>query len=290
MMDTLENLRSKIERVDELSSVVRSMKALSASNIQQYEKAEDSLMEFEKVVKKGLHICRLAGNTFVTKSSTKESRHGAVIFGSGQGLVGRFDNLIAHYSKGELDKLAGQKMIWTVGHSVESELQDLGLELSGNFEVPNSMSSITPLISALVQEVYRAVEEENLDKVSLFFNQRKGTTYAPVKMCFFPIDDEYWSEVLDVQWTSNQVPEVVFNVQSTFQFLLREYYFVTLFRACIESLASENASRLATMQSAEKNIGEMLTALNLDFHKLRQERIDEELFDIISGSDAFEKP
>ena len=107
-----------------------------------------------------------------------------------------------------------------------------------------------------------------------------------METCFFPIADEFWSEVLNEKWVSNQVPEVVFDVQLSFHALLREYYFVTLFRACIESLASENASRLATMQSAEKNIRDMLTTLNLDFHKLRQERIDEELFDIIAGSDA----
>ncbi len=59
-----------------------------------------------------------------------------------------------------------------------------------------------------------------------------------------------------------------------------------LFQACAESLASENASRLAAMQRAEKNIEDILEDLNRTFRRVRQESIDEELFDVISGFEA----
>lgn len=61
---------------------------------------------------------------------------------------------------------------------------------------------------------------------------------------------------------------------------IREHLFVSLLRACAESLASENASRLAAMQCADRNIGELLTDLDARFHRLRQSGIDEELFDV----------
>ena len=62
--------------------------------------------------------------------------------------------------------------------------------------------------------------------------------------------------------------------------------FISLFRACAESLSSENASRLAAMQRADKNIDELLKELNRTFHRLRQSGIDEELFDVVSGFEA----
>lgn len=68
--------------------------------------------------------------------------------------------------------------------------------------------------------------------------------------------------------------------------LIREFLFVSLFRACAESLASENASRLQSMQRAEKNIEELLDELHHSFHRLRQSTIDEELFDVIAGFEA----
>jgi len=61
---------------------------------------------------------------------------------------------------------------------------------------------------------------------------------------------------------------------------------VTSFRACAESLASENASRLAAMERADKNIDELLEHLHRTSHRLRQSSIDEELFDVVSGFEA----
>ena len=68
--------------------------------------------------------------------------------------------------------------------------------------------------------------------------------------------------------------------------LTREYLFISLFRACAESLASENASRLAAMERANRNIDELLEQLHGTFHRLRQSGIDEELFDVVSGFEA----
>jgi F-type H+-transporting ATPase subunit gamma len=87
-------------------------------------------------------------------------------------------------------------------------------------------------------------------------------------------------------WPSKRLPEVLDGGTAPLLAFVREYLFVSLFRACAESLASENASRLAAMQRAEKNIDELLEDLNRSFHRLRQSSIDEELFDVISGFEA----
>jgi F-type H+-transporting ATPase subunit gamma len=68
--------------------------------------------------------------------------------------------------------------------------------------------------------------------------------------------------------------------------LIREYLLISLFRACAESLASENASRLSALQRADKNINELLEDLQSTFNRLRQSSIDEELFDVVSGYEA----
>jgi F-type H+-transporting ATPase subunit gamma len=82
------------------------------------------------------------------------------------------------------------------------------------------------------------------------------------------------------------VPEVLGGETATLRALIREYLFISLFRACAESLASENASRLSAMQRADKNIDDLLEGLNGSFHRLRQSSIDAELFDVISGVEA----
>ena len=82
------------------------------------------------------------------------------------------------------------------------------------------------------------------------------------------------------------IPQVAGGIKPTLLALISGYLFVSLFRACAESLASENSSRLAAMQRAEKNIEELLDDLSHKFHSLRQSTIDEELFDVVSGFEA----
>ena len=71
-----------------------------------------------------------------------------------------------------------------------------------------------------------------------------------------------------------------------FSLLVRQYLFVSLYRAFAESLASENASRLASMQVAERNIENRLDELNALYHQQRQGAIDSELFDLVAGFEA----
>jgi F-type H+-transporting ATPase subunit gamma len=101
-----------------------------------------------------------------------------------------------------------------------------------------------------------------------------------------PLDATWRQGLAKLRWPTKTLPEVMCGGTATLRALIREYLFISLFRACAESLASENASRLAAMQRAEKNIDELLESLNETFHRLRQSGIDEELFDVISGYDA----
>jgi F-type H+-transporting ATPase subunit gamma len=102
-------------------------------------------------------------------------------------------------------------------------------------------------------------------------------------MCPSISDCYRWTKNGDASWPTGNLPEIMDGSSMALWALIHEYIFVSLFRACAESLASENASHLAAIQRADKNIDELLEDLNGKFHRLRQSRIDEELFDVISG-------
>ncbi|MEO8270972.1 MAG: F0F1 ATP synthase subunit gamma, partial [Aureliella sp.] len=87
-------------------------------------------------------------------------------------------------------------------------------------------------------------------------------------------------------WPGRNLPEVIGGQLPTLKSLLSEYLFVSIYRASAESLASENASRLAAMQRADKNIEELLEIFNATFHRQRQSGIDEELFDVVAGFES----
>jgi F-type H+-transporting ATPase subunit gamma len=113
-----------------------------------------------------------------------------------------------------------------------------------------------------------------------------GSLYEPVSQRLLPFDASWQKRIVEVRWPTKTLSEVVGGDAPTLRALIREYLFISLFRACAESLASENASRLAAMERADKNINDLLEKLHREFHRLRQSGIDEELFDVISGFDA----
>jgi F-type H+-transporting ATPase subunit gamma len=124
----------------------------------------------------------------------------------------------------------------------------------------------------------------------LFYNRpSSGAVYVPVNQQLLPLVETWRRMLAEVPWPTKNLPPVMDGEAETLRALIHEYLFVSLFRACAESLASENASRLAAMQRADKNIDELLEGLNGTFHRLRQGGIDEELFDVISGFEARSK-
>jgi hypothetical protein len=113
-----------------------------------------------------------------------------------------------------------------------------------------------------------------------------ATSWQSNSQRLLPLDATWQQGLAKVPWPTKTLPEVTGGGTATLRALLREYLFISLFRACAESLASENASRLAAMGPADKNIDESLETLHGTCYRLRQAGIDEELFDVIAGFEA----
>jgi len=290
MSETTESLRRKIDSAGDLQSVVRTMKTLAASSIGQYDKSLHALGEYYRNVELGLGSCLRAVEPEATTIERKERVHSgtinAIVFGSDQGLVGTFNEVVADNAIKALGALPGKARIWAVGERVHVRLAEAGLPLMGLFAVPNSVEAIVPLVGQLLVESETGPIRD-LSELHLFYNRpMSGAAYAPVRQRLLPLDGEWRRKLLELHWPTERLPEVVGGGTATLRALVREYLFVSLFRACVESLSSENASRLAAMQRADKNIDELLDTLTGSFHRLRQSGIDEELFDVVSGFEA----
>jgi F-type H+-transporting ATPase subunit gamma len=295
MSDTTASLRRKISSADDLQSVVRTMKALAASSIGQYEKSVRALGDYYRTVELGLGACFREGEPATSKARRKGHTDadaiGAVVFGSDQGLVGQFNDVVADFAVRTLAALSGRPKVWAVGERVHARLDDAGLPLLGLFTVPNSVQAITPLVGQILVEHETHRDRSGVTELHLFYNRpTAGSVYVPVHQRLLPLDETWIHKLAELPWPAKNLPEVLGDSTATLRALIREYLFVSLFRACAESLASENASRLAAMERADRNIDELLADLNGDFHRLRQSGIDAELFDVISGFEALAGP
>jgi F-type H+-transporting ATPase subunit gamma len=291
MSGTTEGLRGKISSAGDLQLVVRAMKALAASSIGQYEKSVRALADYYRTVELGLGACFRENEPITTmverKPPVQAGAIRAIVFGSDQGLVGQFNDVVADCAIKTLAALPGKAQVWAVGERVHARLADAGLPLAGLFTVPNSVQAITPLVGQIqIESEAHRTKGENVP-LWVFHNQpMSGALYTPVGQRLLPLDTQWQQGLAKIHWPSANLPEVMGSGTMTLSVLIREHLFISLFRACAESLASENASRLAAMERAEKHINDLLEQLRGSFHQLRQSGIDEELFDVISGFEA----
>ena len=291
-METQESLTRKLAGAGELKSVVRTMKLVAASNIGQYETAVSSLGDYYRTVSLGIiaYFRQEKMEAIIDKKEPKGNNEKlicAIVFGSDQGLVGQFNDSLTDFVSQSLQALPGKKEIWAVGERVQLLLSDIGFNTSKLYSVPNSVNAINPFVRQILVKSEESYDQGNLTEVYIFHNRPKsGSGYEPVCQQLLPLDEKWRQSLSDLKWPTKLIPQIIGENKPTLFALIHEYLFTSLFKACAESLASENASRLAAMQRAEKNIDELLVELSHKFHSQRQSSIDEELFDVVSGFEA----
>jgi F-type H+-transporting ATPase subunit gamma len=294
MSETSVGLRRKISTAGDLQSVVKSMKALAAASINQYDKSVRALTDYYRTVELGLGVCfrKIEKSNLPVDKKTKAEvgTIGIIVFGSDQGLVGQFNEIVSDYAIQKLKGLQGIPEVWAVGERVRSRLVDADLSVVGHFNVPNSVNSISSLVGQLQIKTEANRVKGEYASVYVFHNRPVSAgIFEPVSQRLLPLDEKWRQSLLKVVWPGKNIPEILDNGTTTLHALIREYLFISLFRACAESLASENASRLSAMDRADKNIDELLEQLKGASSRLRQGTIDEELFDVVSGFEALSR-
>jgi F-type H+-transporting ATPase subunit gamma len=288
MSDSLDALRRKLEGARELGSVVRAMKAISASSIVQYEDAVAALGEYQHSVELGLSLC-LKAEPPASPARANDHMTGALVFGSDQGLVGRFNDLIGDFTAGTLGQLSGRKTIWVVGERACPPLLAAGLAVSKRYPVPSSVGAITSLVSEIQIELETYAAANRHSEVHIFHNSpRSATHYEAVSQRLLPLDAAWYKRIRALPWPDARVAQLLGDRTASLAGLIHEQLFICLYRACAESLASENASRLEAMQRAQDNIETVAGELQQSLNRLRQSSIDEELFDVIAGFNALD--
>lgn len=302
-METIEDIRRRIKNAGDLHSIVRTMRALAMTSIRQYERAVESLTDYYRTTELGLHVVLTTAvrQGYALPSAPRkpvaERGTGILVFGSDQSMCGQFNEQIADYMARKLDGLGiptGNLHIIAIGSRVLAPLAEHGFDTLELFSVPGSVAGITPMVQEILlhsDQWQNPNTQPIIEQVFLFYNKlQSAVAYRPRMQRLLPINLKQFRHLEEQQWPSPVLPTFSMDWQPLFSALLREHLFVSLFRAFAESLASENAARLVSMQAAERNIEERLDELNKLYHHQRQNAITSELLDIISGFELLNQP
>ncbi|MGQ4650616.1 F0F1 ATP synthase subunit gamma [Lyngbya aestuarii] len=299
-MASPEFLQRQIHTAEELKAVVKMMKVLAAVNIHQYEHAVTSLAEYTRTIKMGLHVVLKSTHTNGNLSNgnfpkidphslliNSIGRCGVLIFGSEQGMCGQFNEQIGRYAIAEIEKLQippEQLAVFAIGSRIIPHLESEGYQIEQNFTMPSSLSGITSMVQEMLLHIASWRERQQITRIILFYNNlHSNTAYEPSQHLLLPLDRAWLQQIESQEWRSRTIPMFTMPSDVLISSLLRQYFFISLYRAFGESLASENASRLTSMQVAEKNIEDRLTEFKGEFQQKRQSAITGELLEIIAG-------
>ncbi len=289
-MATTEELKHKIATAEDLQSVVKTMKALAAVSIRQYEKAVESLSEYDRTLEMGWQILLHNNPDILIKSPQSTYNVALVVFGSDWGMCGQFNERISEYTQQYIDKISkvnSNYLILNVGIRIGDRLSARGQTCAASFNLPSSVTGITPVIQEIVLTLENWRKHKQIKRIVVIYHQiTRGTLYYLRRLQILPIKLKWLRQLQQRQWHSRCLPTFTMQQDKLISALFRQYFFVSLYRACAESLKSENTSRLAAMQMAEKNIAERLTDLSREYNHQRQTMINEELLDIVAGFEA----
>ena len=289
-METLDNLKKTLDTSKSIKQVVSTMKALSGANIKKYEKIVKILYTYKSNVELALQAVMMHNDKinineleFIGQSKNKKANNLVIVFGSNQGLCGRFNDKIANFVIDDIDNIDNNKVI-VVGERLSMLLSNTKLKIFKTIPVPNSIENISNTIYELLSIIEKEIENKTINKVFLYYTANDDTMNGTLtKNRLIPIDKKILENAQKKVWPTNNIPYWQVDTKTLIVDLLKQYIFVGLNDALVNSIASEQKNRLLTLQNAENNINDLIRSKNLEYNQKRQSTITNELLDVVTG-------
>lgn len=288
-METLDNLKKTLDTSKSIKQVVSTMKALSSANIKKYEKIVKVLYAYRSNIELALQALMMYSDInineldFVKNSKGKKEKNLAIIFGSNQGLCGRFNDKIMNFVVDDI-KSSDKTKIIVVGERLNMLMSNTKLNIEKSIPVPNSIDNMSSTIFDILEVIEKEIKNKTSDKVFLYYMANDDTMNGTLtKTRLIPVDKKILENAQKKVWPTNNIPYWQTNSKTLIVDLLKQYIFVGLNNALINSIASEQKNRLITLQNAENNINDLIRTKNLEYNQKRQGTITSELLDVVTG-------
>ncbi|GAU09463.1 F0F1 ATP synthase subunit gamma [Desulfoplanes formicivorans] len=281
----MEALKKKIHSAGELFSLVKTMKALAAVNMRQYETALASLQEYFATVETGLQavLARVPKRPAGSRLQGRDTR-GYILFGSDQGMCGSFNEQVTEATRTHWEHARQQEQNMSVLTVGERLVHDLAGRVYHAFSLPTQIRGITTRAQEILAVMDRWQQEQGIRTIVIVHNKPVHPTgFKTTTTRLLPMDQTWYEQLAHRKWPSRQIPLTTVELDVLLSRFSSQYLFASLHRIMAESMVAENSARLAAMQAAERNIEELLGELTSHYHRERQNRITEELLDIIVG-------
>lgn len=292
-MANLRDIRNRISSVNNTQQITKAMKMVAAAKLRKAQTRMISTRPFASKMNEvvGKLVSGDLSDQPLMRSSEVPKRVLVIVVGSDRGLCGAFNNNLFKVVEKEI-----QETLYTHQKNGTLELITIGKKATAYFkkrsyhivqEVPGFFDRIEyEETSSLMNGVIQRFEAGEIDRVHIAYNEFKSVIaqnrivkeVLPIRPENLLMEDSGKVETIDYLYENE--PKQILNV------LLPLYLVMELWRAVLESNASEQGARMAAMDSATENAKELEQELRLKYNQARQSAITTEISEIVSGAQA----
>jgi len=294
MSENLEALERRTRSVQGIRSVVRTMKTLSAINAAPCEQALHAITAYQDAVLTGIQAVLQDSSTLQQLARPAIERRIILALGTDHGLCGNYNDRVAEQVVFEMTRSASSKpaaasFIVCVGAQLEEALVNVGISAEHVLFTPSSTDGLTRLARDLVEKTDKLTKGQAIESVNIQMVYTSLADYgqlSTVTKDLYPVPENELNILRERQWPSRSRPWFRQSEPTLLAALLRNYLFSCVCQAAAEALLTENRARLTRMRQAEEAVDEQLAGLTARSRSSRQNRITEELQDVIAGFEA----
>jgi F-type H+-transporting ATPase subunit gamma len=283
-MPSLLDIRRRIRSVKNTQQLTKAMKTVSAAKLRRSQERVFSARPYADQLKKVLAdlTIRIENLSHPLLEVRPEHRILVLVVTADRGLCGAFNSNILRSASAFLRDHAGQTVtLATIGRKGRDFFRRRGMRIQSEFI--NIFSKLdyghARDISEAVQQAYSKAE---VDAVYLIYNEFKSVIQQRVVIeKILPLNPVQLNDAsTQLDYIFEQPPQEIFNR------LLPRYLEIQIYRALLESAAAEHGARMASMDTATRNAGEMIDILTLNMNRVRQAAITREIIEVVSGAGA----
>ncbi|MBC8401697.1 MAG: ATP synthase F1 subunit gamma [Candidatus Marinimicrobia bacterium] len=290
-MASLKDIRQRLKAIKNIQKVTNAMKMVAAARLRRSQMNMEQARPYARRINEVLeHLLPAIDRSLNPLLAVREpEKVGFVIITADRGLCGGFNGniirtaigLLQEYDRDEVSLICvgkkGRNYFVKEGYNVIGQYTDFWNELAFQHA------------AGIMEQVRRLYLENNLDKVTLIYNEFKNVVRQEiVTRQLLPL---ILSEVENGSGPAPEFGEYLFepSEENIVNSLVPRHLNVQVWQALLESNAAEQAARMNAMGAATENAGEMISTLTLEYNKARQAAITKELLEIVSGAEALVK-
>lgn len=284
-----KDLKRRITSVKSTQQITKAMKMVAAARLR---RAQDAIVKARPFAASIKQVVRnmVSGDDIREKHPLLAHRNvrkvNVILITSDRGLCGGFNtNLLKRAEslyKSEASKY--EKFVFTCIGKKGYEYLNLRKMPIAEYKTDFQKNLSYAKVSAMAEEFLQSYLDGEYDEYRVIFSEFKSAiVQIPRTDTLLPVNLEAEAEA-----TTGPTMDFVYepSEETILSALLPRYFKAKLFKALLESQASEYGARMAAMDSATKNAGEMIKKLTLQYNKIRQAGITNELMEIVSGAEA----